>query len=124
MTEIATDRPSKGCVPEISLKKLKQLWKTRRTTKEIAILLQVSLAYLHTFARRHNLPKRVHIARKANEKEIDPTPEEIALRAAEVRARWTDSDYRKNSCYKPKKVEIRNYAFNRQTVAFFSVGPN
>lgn len=124
MTEIATDRPSKGCVPEISLKKLKQLWKTRRSTEEIAILLQVSSAYLQAFARKHNLPKRVHIARRANEKEVDPTPEEIAIRSAEVRARWTDREYQKNACHKPKQVEIRTYAFNRQSVEFFSVGPN
>lgn len=121
MTEIAKDRPPKNRVPEISLKKLKQLWSTQRTTEEIAIQLKVSLSYLHTFARRHNLPKRVHIkrpGRPAGVAEIDPTPEEIIMRAAECRARWTDADYSRNCCYKTQPVEMQSYSFDGRFTAF------
>ena len=121
MTEIAKDRPTKNNVPEIPVKKLKQLWETQRTTEEIAIQLRVSLTYLHTLARRHNLPKRTHVQkvrRKNGEKEIDPTPEEIIARAAEVRARWTSDEHRRNCCYKSPPVEMPSYSFDGRFVVF------
>lgn len=124
MTEIAKDRPAKNNVPEIPVKKLKQLWETQRTTEEIAIQLRVSLTYLHTLARRHNLPKRTHVQkvrRKHGEKEIDPTPEEIIARAAEVRARWTPAEHFRNCCYKTQPVEMQSYSFDGRFVAFSEI---
>lgn len=124
MTEIAKDRPAKNQVPDIPLKKLKQLWETQRTTEEIAIHLKVSLSYLHTLARRHNLPKRTHIKRRGRAEwvaEVDPTPAEILLRAAECRARWTDADYSRNCCYKTKPVEMQSYSFDGRFVAFTEI---
>lgn len=119
MTEIAKDRPAKKDVPEIPLKKLRQLWSTQRPTEEIAIYFKVSLAYLYSFAKRHDLPRRTHVARRRPESvEPDPTPEEIALRAAEVRARWTTEEYTRNCCYKPKRVEMQTYSFDGRFVAF------
>ena len=122
MTEIAKDRPAKNRVPEIPLKKLKQIWGTQRTTEEIAIQLKVSLSYLHTLASRHNLPKRTHIQRtRPGLGEIDPTPEEIEVRAAEVRARWTAAEHNRNCCYKSQPVEMQSYSFDGRFVAFTEI---
>lgn len=126
MIEPAKDRPLKRHVPEISRKKLKQLWKTQRKTEEIAILLNVSLPYLQALARRYKLPKRLHIEHRRGRKpngtpEIDPTPEEIMTRAAEMRARWTERDYERNNCYKVEPVSIRSYSFDGRMVGFAEI---
>lgn len=124
MPEIAKDRPAKGDVPEISLKRLKQLWTTQRSTEEIAIQLKVSLPYLQAFARRHNLPKRVHVRRQPRKKgvaEVDPTPEEIIARAAECRARWSENEYARNGGGRHKRVEIRSYAFDGRSFCFSEI---
>jgi hypothetical protein len=119
MPEIAKDRPAKGDVPDISLKKLRQLWTTQRTTEEIAIQLKISLTYLHTLARRHSLPKRVHVQqRKKGTAEIDPTPEEIVARAAECRSRWTEQEYARNGGGRHKRVELRSYSFDSRSFCF------
>jgi electron transfer flavoprotein alpha/beta subunit len=121
MTEIAKDRPAKGVIPEIPFKKLRQLWLTQRKTEEIATELQVSLPYLYTLAKRYNLPKRTHVKktmRPRGSKEVDPTPEEIVARAAEVRARWTEQEYARNSCYKPQRAELKTFMFHNATTSF------
>jgi hypothetical protein len=121
MPKIAKDRPAKGDIPDIPLKKLRQLWTTQRATEEIAILLKVSLPYLQAFARRHNLPKREHVNRQPRKNgvaEVDPTPEEIVARAAECRARWTDNEYARNGGCRHKRVELRSYSFDSRSFCF------
>lgn len=124
MTEIAKDRPAKGAIPDIPLKKLQQLWFTQRKTEDIAIELQVSLAYLYALAKRYSLPKRTHVKktiRPRAKKEVDPTPEEIIARAAEVRARWTKQEYERNSCYKVQRAELKTFAFINTTTSFAEI---
>lgn len=125
MTEIAKDRLAKGVIPEIPFKKLRQLWLTQRKTEDIAVELQVSLPYLYTLAKRYNLPKRTHVKktlRPRGKKEIDPTPEEIIARAAEVRARWTEQEYARNSCYKVQHAELKTFIFHNSTTSFSQTG--
>jgi hypothetical protein len=122
MTEIAKDRPAKNQVPEIPLKKLRQLWGTQRTTEDIAVVLRISLPYLHMLARRHSLPARTHVRQQRQRViEIDPTPEEIVARAAECRARWSDADYNRSCGYKPRPVELQSYSFDGRFVAFTEI---
>jgi hypothetical protein len=124
MTEIAKDRPAKGAIPDIPPKKLRQLWLTQRKTEDIAIELQVSLPYLYTLAKRYSLPKRTHVkktTRPRTQKEVDPTPEEIIARAAEVRERWTEKEYERNSCYKVQRAELKTFVFQNTTTSFAEV---
>jgi len=76
--------PRKGsCVYSVS--ELKRLWAAGKTHQQIAAALGCSEMYVSQLRQRHNLPFR----RKKyyGPKEKDPTPEEIAERAAECRAK-------------------------------------
>lgn len=94
------------------------LWHTSLPTSEIAKKLHVTQAALQDFGRRNKLPKRAHVPRRAQSKIIDPTPEEIAERAAEVRAWRTDSENARLTHYKQRPVEIRQYAYSSRTGMF------
>lgn len=63
---------------------LEQLWAAGASHCEIAAALGVHEGYVKTLKTRHKLPSR-------NPPEIDPTPEEIAERAAECRARHLEA---------------------------------
>jgi hypothetical protein len=64
---------------------LHRLWARGDSYQEIAAALGCSQSYVHRLKTRHKLPNR----QKANREifEDDPTPEQIAERAAECRAR-------------------------------------
>jgi hypothetical protein len=49
---------------------------------------------------------------------VDPTPEEIAERAAECRAKRTQSEDDRLRNYKSKPVEVWQYNYNPQTGIF------
>jgi len=68
-----------------SVAQLQQLWAAGKTHVEIAAALGCATAYVAELVARHNLPRR----RPAyhGPQEDDPTPEQIAERAAECRAR-------------------------------------
>ena len=68
-----------------SLSELQRLWAAGKTHQEIAAALGCSEMYVSQLRERHNLPRR----RRAfhGPQEDDPTPEQIAERAAECRER-------------------------------------
>jgi hypothetical protein len=68
-----------------SVARLEQLWAAGKTHVEIAAALGCATAYVAQLVARHQLPRR----RRAyhGPMEDDPTPEQIAERAAECRAR-------------------------------------
>jgi hypothetical protein len=68
-----------------SVAQLQQLWAAGKTHPEIAAALGCATAYVAQLVARHNLPRR----RRAyhGPQEDDPTPDQIAERAAECRAR-------------------------------------
>ena len=68
-----------------SLAELQRLWADGKTHQEIAAALGCSEMYVSQLRERHKLPRR----RQAyhGPQEDDPTPEQIAERAAECRAR-------------------------------------
>jgi hypothetical protein len=83
--------PRKGsCVYSVS--ELKRLWAAGKTHQQIAAALGCSEMYVSQLRQLHNLPFR----RKKyyGPKEKDPTPEEIAERAAECRAKWQAAEPR------------------------------
>ena len=76
--------PRKGsCVYSVS--ELKRLWAAGKTHQEIAAALGCSEMYVSQLRERHQLPKRRQV--RHGPQEFDPTPEQIAERAAECRAR-------------------------------------
>lgn len=68
--------------------RLYRLWNTRLSNYEIAIAMGFSVTTLKTIARRHHLPSR-RVVERSRSKSPDPTPEEIAERAAAVRSLWS-----------------------------------
>ena len=64
---------------------LHQLWASGASYVEIAAALGCSQSYVHRLKTRHKLPNRQKGTREIFED--DPTPEQIAERAAECRAR-------------------------------------
>lgn len=68
-----------------SVTRLRQLWAAGKTHVEIALALGCATAYVAQLVARHNLPRRR--AAYHGPQEDDPTPEQIAERAAECRAR-------------------------------------
>lgn len=48
-------------------------------------------------------------------KYVDPTPEEIAERAAEIRAEWPDQLTRQRQVSKPERLQVRESRLWRQT---------
>lgn len=64
---------------------LHQLWASGASYVEIAAALGCSQSYVHRLKTRHKLPNRQKATREIFED--DPTPEQIAERAAECRAR-------------------------------------
>jgi hypothetical protein len=64
---------------------LHRLWARGDSYQEIAAALGCSQSYVHRLKTRHKLPNRQKGTREIFED--DPTPEQIAQRAAECRAR-------------------------------------
>ena len=71
-----------------SLTLLKRLWAEGKTHIEIASALGCSEMYVSQLRERHKLPRRRQV--RHGPQEFDPTPEQIAERAAECRARRPD----------------------------------
>ena len=68
-----------------SVTKLKRLWAEGKTHPEIASALGCSEMYVSHLRKLHKLPRRRPV--RHGPQELDPTPEQIAERAAECRAR-------------------------------------
>jgi hypothetical protein len=64
---------------------LKRLWAAGKTHSEIAAALGCSAGYVENLRKRHGLPRRPRCHH--GPQEDDPTPEQIAERAAEIRAK-------------------------------------
>ena len=96
--------PRKGsCV--YSLDELRRLWADGKTHQEIAAALGCSEMYVSQLRERHKLPRR----RRAyhGPQDDDPTPEQIAERAAECRARRPDP-----ATPKEERVSMPRYSWN------------
>lgn len=64
---------------------LHQMWASGVSNADIAAALGCSESFVTKLARRHRLPRRQKPPKEIFEN--DPTPEQIAERAAEIRAR-------------------------------------
>jgi hypothetical protein len=83
---------------------LHRLWARGDSYQEIAAALGCSQSYVHRLKTRHKLPNRQKGTREIFED--DPTPEQIAQRAAECRAR------RVQPTPKGERVSIPRYTWD------------
>jgi hypothetical protein len=93
-----------------SVAQLRQLWAAGKTHVEIAAALGCATAYVAELVSRHNLPRR----RPAyhGPQEDDPTPEQIAKRAAECLARRVGPPEPKAERYSPPRYSWDGFRFH------------
>lgn len=122
MSAAGTDSPKKRTTKLVLLDVL-TLWHTNLPTEEIAKKLNVTQAALQDYGRRNKLPRRTHVPRRSpNTRIVDPTPEEIAERAAECRARRTETENERLTFYRQRPVEARQYSYSSRTGIFSEIG--
>jgi hypothetical protein len=109
--------------PPIDLKYLTHLWKSEMRSDQICEELGCTRGHLFNLVRKHRLGRRPPQFNAPREPETpDPTPEQIAERTAAIRATWTPEERRSRmaKCYRPKRVEIKNFHFDREAYTFSS----
>jgi hypothetical protein len=122
MIASGTDSPRvKKRLTDKDIPELLELWAGELPTKQIALKINVTVAALQEFARRKKFPKRAHIKRQQATEFVDPTPEEIAERAAEIRARRTAIENERSCCYKYQDVFVMQYSYSSRTGIFSPV---
>lgn len=72
--------------------KVRELWTTERSNSDIAAELGLSLLQLYAAGRNLKLRDRSVYVNRVYERSVDPTPEQIAERAAAIRAEWPDGE--------------------------------
>lgn len=108
------------CNP-VDLNQLVELWKSETKSDQICEILGITRGHLYHLARKHRLgirPPQFTAARCTETP--DPTPEDIAQATAAIRATWTPEERRSRlaKCYRPKRVEIKNFIFDRENYVF------
>lgn len=73
-------------------KKVRELWTTERSNSDIAAELGLSLLQLYAAGRKLKLRNRSVYVNRVYERSVDPTPEQIAERAAAIRAEWPEGE--------------------------------
>lgn len=84
---------------------LHALWAAGVSYRDIAAALGCSESFVHRLKERHKLPNRQRTNREIFED--DPTPDQIAERAAEVRAMRIEK-----APPPPNRVEIKEYSWD------------
>lgn len=106
-------RPRIGAPPKtVDIPLLYQLWSQPLEIRQIAEALGVGESFVGKLARKHKLPKRANHKHVDNGMQLDdPTPEQIAERAAWCRAR-------RQEVVERERVEIKAYHYDSHTGLF------
>lgn len=75
-------------IPTEQQKILSEMWAAGATAAKIAVALGITKAAVYTLRWQYKLPRRPRVIPE----EINPTADEIAERAAEVRSMWSDDE--------------------------------
>lgn len=103
----------------IDVPKLFELWASGASQYEISQTLGIRPGTFWQVRNRYALPKRKPARPVSASKEPDPTPEEIAERAAAVRASWSEEEAERRAVGRLRgSVGIRSYSFDRRAMAF------
>lgn len=88
-------------------------------TMEVCRRLGVTRSKLFGLRKRYGLPPRPK--NKSNERHVDPTPEEIAERAAECRARRSPTEKARMERAGLTRWELPSYAYDGRSCSFSGV---
>lgn len=100
---------------QVDVPLLFKLWQEPLEIREIAERLGVGESFVGKLARKHKLPKRATQRVEDNGMRVDdPTPEQIAERAAWCRAR-------RQEVVERDRVEIKAYAYDSHTGLFHAM---
>lgn len=103
---------SSGSKVIVDRERLLGLWNQGLTLIEMGIALECSASTVATLVKEHRLPPRERINRQIP---ADPTPDEIAQRAAECRAKRPPQEERHD------RVEIKTFAYDTNTRTFTGI---
>jgi hypothetical protein len=100
----------------INVPLLFSLWNTDIENRALAEKLGIANSRLWEIKKRYGLPSR---KRRHQTETDDPTPEEIAERSAQIRAKWTDSEESLRRAGTGESWRPPSYStFDRQTMSF------
>lgn len=116
MPAVGTDAIVRNTTNKLDIAAVRDLWLGDLQTTDIAEQLKITVAALQSFATKNRFPKRPPKTHRSNASVVDPTPEEIAQRAAEVRAKRTEQENER--LYRYRRVEVRQYSYSSRTGIF------
>jgi hypothetical protein len=104
---------------EIDVPALFRLWASGMPEREICQRLGVRPGSFYVIKDRMKLPPRPKAAGAEEFTEVEPpTPEEIAERAAAIRAKWPPEEEERRRVGGRHSVRLRQYEFDRRSMAF------
>lgn len=109
---------------KVDVVELFRLWRSPLRNDELADALGCPRGSLHYLAARYKLPKRTpeKWAKRTGAKRDLPTPQEIADRAAAIRATWSEEEKERRMVGKrTRSWQMPAYAFARRDVAFVEI---
>ena len=94
-----------------------QLWHTDLKNDELAARIGVARGNLWHLRQKYGLPERKQ--QRTRPPAVDPTPEEIIERCAEVRRSWSPEEEARRLCCKSARWRPPHYTkFDPQTMTF------
>lgn len=106
----------------MDIERIRELWSSDLRNDELAEALGVTRGKLASIRERYGLPIRDLSAPKGNAShKPDPTEEEIAQRAAMVRAGWSKEQEEARWAGGPRRVTASHYAYDKRNSRFSSM---
>jgi hypothetical protein len=93
---------------------LSREWHSGKSAEEIAAKYGTNKSRIYSLARKHHLPARGRGETPGSE---SPTAEEIEIRAAEVRSRWSEQERERRIVGGSRSVHWKPPAFTRSQIA-------
>jgi hypothetical protein len=105
--------------PKINVVDLFKLWRSELSPAEICARLNISRSQLTRLQQQHKLPKKP--ITRSRQQPVDPTPEEIALRALEEQKNWSEAE-RESRRVGPRRTgwQIPAFTYDRRNFSFSS----
>jgi len=103
----------------IDVPELFRLWTGGTPQHEICERLGIRPGSLWKIRERYKLPPREKIIPQCDRDDDDPSPEEIADRAATIRMKWTPQEAERRIVGRRRDAyRIPNYRFSRRTMCY------
>lgn len=106
-------------IREVNVPELFRLWNSEMTNTELCEHFQITGGSLWSLRKKYALPQRPKVAnRDTQRRPEDPTPEEIAERAAECRAKRTKEEKARMEKLGRTEWDIPAFAYNVRNASF------